>query len=433
MKSMLLCGSFNKATKVQGGSLFYALAISVIIAMITCSILLAEHFTRISLVNDITNEEVIRNAESGIILACTDSESDYSEGKDIDLFGHGKDSVFIRRKPWGCFDVCISSAHTRNISFGKIALIGCKDSPQDSYALWLADMDRPLSVTGATELRGKCYLPKSGVERAYIEGSSYQGNQLVYGEMTTSSRFIPVPDQDRLAYIEGLLKAEANENDSTVSWDEIQSLDTISRSFKEKAIVVSEHQPIHIHQNIMGQVFIISSVSIFVSNTSELTNVILVAPRIEIEEKSEGQFQAIARDSLIVGKDVRLEYPSALIVRADKLSPEFAGLVIEENTKIMGDVFGYVKDNDVRQHVTISINIDAIIYGSVYCNDLVDQKATVIGSVTCSKFVLKTNSAVYENHLMNAVIDRPKRNDSFVGSFLFADESAIKSVVQWVE
>lgn len=429
----LLCCSILRGGKVQGGSLFYALAISVIIAMITCSILLAEHFTRISLVNDITDEEVIRNAESGIILACTDNENDYSEGSDLDLFGRGKDSVFVQRKSWGAFDIFISQAHTLNTSFEKIALIGCKESPDKNYALWLADMDRPLSITGATELRGKCYLPKSGVERAYIEGNSYQGSQLVYGEMNPSSRFTPLPSKNRLSLIERLLKGETHEDDSLVSWNDMQLLDTLNRSFKDNAIVVKERLPIRIHQNIHGQVCIISSVSIFVSNTSGLTNVLLVAPRIEIEEKTEGQFQAIARDSLIVGKDVHLDYPSALVVCADKSSPEFAGLVIQEQAKIMGDVFGYIPENDVRRHMTVSIERDAMIYGSVYCNDLVDMKATVIGSVICSKFVLKTNSAVYENHLMDAVINRSKRNEAYAGSFLCADEKSIKSVAQWLE
>lgn len=419
--------------KLQGGSLFYALAISVIIAMLTCSILLAEHFTRISLVNDITNEEVIRNAESGIILACNNEHEDYSQGRDVDLYGRGKDSVFIQRKPWGAFDVCISRAHTRNISFEKIALVGVNESPVNSYSLWVADMDRPLSITGKTELRGKCYLPKSGIERAYIEGNSYQGSCLVYGEMATSSRFMVPPDKNRLELIAELSKGKVADDDSVVSWNDLQSADTIARSFKENALIITGNYPIRIHQNISGQVCIISSIAIYVERSSQLNNVILVAPRIEIEDETHGQFQAFARDSLIVGKDVRLEYPSILAVCADKLSPEFAGLVMHESAKIMGDVFGSVDGDDIRRHVTISVDHDAMIYGSLYCTDLVDLKATVIGSVTCAKFILKTNSAVYENHLINAVIDCTKRNDAYISSLLRKTDGGTNSVVQWVE
>lgn len=434
MQPMSLCGLILRGTKLQGGSLFYALAISVIIAMLTCSILLADHFSRMSIVNDITTEEVIRNAESGIVLGCGDEAFDYSDGKEIDLFGRGKDSVFIQRKPWGAFDVCISHAHTRNASYETIALIGCRESPEDSYALWLADMDRPLSVTGTTELRGKCYLPKSGVERAYIEGNSYQGSQLVYGETAGSSRFMNQRNEERVKQIETMFNYAGAEHDSMISWNEIESLDTVIHSFRDGALVISHPLPIRITDKSMrGQLCIISTVSIYVSNTSALENVILVSPRIEIEEETIGQFQAFARDSLIVGKEVRLTYPSILAVCSSKSSPEFSGLIIHEGAKIMGEVFGSVQGDDIRKHVTVSIDKDALVYGSVYCNDLVDLKATIIGSVTCSKFVLKTNSAVYENHLMNAVIHRTNRSASYTGSFLFRGENAAKSIVQWVE
>ena len=99
----------------------------------------------------------------------------------------------------------------------------------------------------------------------------------------------------------------------------------------------------------------------------------------------------------------------------------------------MGYVFASTSGDDFQKHVTISIEKNAVVYGSVYSTELVDLKATVIGSVTCAKFVLKTNSAVYENHLMNAVIDRTKRNEAYVGSLLSNSESGIKSVVQWLE
>ncbi len=420
--------------KLNGGTLFYTLAISIVIAMLTCSILLAEHFTRLSLIRDIITEEVIRNAESGIALACIAEDGEYSQGKEVDLFGREKDSVFVKRKPWGAFDLCISYAHTRKVSFERVALIGCMEEPEQAFALWLADMDRPLSITGSTELRGKCFLPKSGVERAYIEGNSYQGKRLVFGETENSSRILHPYNEKRVKQIEELYHRVPSENDSIVAWSDLQLLDSSTCSFKGKTLIVSETQPIRItNQIITGQICIVSSVSIFVSSASNLESVILVAPRIEIEAKTQGQFQAFASDSLIVGKSVKLYYPTILALCAGKLAPDFAGMVIREGAKIMGDVFASTSGDDFQKHVTISIEKNAVVYGSVYSTELVDLKATVIGSVTCAKFVLKTNSAVYENHLMNAVIDRTKRNEAYVGSLLSNSESGIKSVVQWLE
>jgi hypothetical protein len=423
----------NKILRLNGGSLFYALVISVLIAMLTCSVLLAEHFSRLSIRRDIVQEELVRNAESGIALLCA-SENDFTEEQDIDLFGRGKDSVRLQRKTWGAFDVCIARAHSGNQLNTRIALIGNKPDPAEAFALWLADMDRPLSVTGQTRLRGKCFLPRSGVERAYIEGSSYAGDQLVYGPTENSERFIPRCNEIRLREIEKLFASVASDHDSAVSWEMIQSSDSLAHSFLREPLIVSEQRPIRISgQFISGQVCIISSVSIFVEKTAELENVILVAPRIEIEDHTVGHFQAIARDTLMVGKETQLGYPTVLTLYTGKNSPEFSGLIIEERVEITGDVFAYAPGDDFRKHVLVSIGKDAQIHGCVYSSDQVDFKGTVLGSVTCSKFILKTNSAVYENHLMNAVIDRSKCSAGFVGSLLCPQKNGMKSVVQWLE
>ncbi|HTF05149.1 MAG TPA: hypothetical protein VK826_14070 [Bacteroidia bacterium] len=428
-------GSVTKSNplRLHGGSLFYALVISILIAMLTCSVLLAEHFSRLSIRRDMVNEELVRNVESGIALLCG-AENDFTEEQDVDLFGRGKDSVLLQRKTWGAFDVCIARAHSGNQFNVRIALVGNKPDPADAFALWLADMDRPLSVTGNTQLRGRCYLPRSGVERAYIEGSSYCGTQLVYGPVENSERFIPPCNTLRVNEVEKLFACIATEGDSVISLETLQSLDSVSYSFCGKPLIVSEQRPIRIsRQFLSGQICIISSVSIFIEKTVHLQNIILVAPRIEIEAHTEGQFQAIARDSLIVGKEILLRYPTVLALCTGKTSPEFSVLLIDEQTEITGDIFAYTTGDDFRKHATVSIGKDVQVHGSVYSSDLIDLKGTVLGSVTCSKFVLKTNSAVYENYLMNAAIDRSKCPVHFVGSLLCAQKNGIKSVVQWLE
>lgn len=419
--------------KLNGGALFYALIISMVIATVTCSVLLVGYYARLSLMNDSTTEEVFRNATSGTFLACNLTSSETDLGEEYDLFNRGKDSVFIHKRPWGAFDVTYSKAHRSNFSAQQIALVGSGSNSENAFALWLADMDRPLSITGSTALRGKCFLPVAGVERAYIEGSSYSGKQLVYGASVPADRFLPKYNEERVSAIAVRFDGASKELDSLVGWNEFILHDSILQSFERNALLVAEKVPLRIkNQFVHGQVCIVSSISIYVEKTASLENVILFAPIIEIEAGTEGQFQAFASDSLIVGKATHLQFPSVLALVPNKHSPEFTELVVGENCRIMGDVFAADQYADFRRHVSISVGAGSLIYGAVYSSESVDLKATVFGSVSCAKFVLRTNSAVYENHLMNAVIDRAKRKDSYVSSLLFSDPLAPKSIALWL-
>lgn len=419
--------------KLSGGALFYALVISIVIAMLTCSVLLAGHYARLSLLNDAVKEEVVRNAASGTILASSDEDVELYRGKQYDLFDRGKDSVFIQKKPWGAFDVTLSKAHTLNFVAEEIALIGSASVEEDAFALCMADMDRPLSITGNTYLHGKCFLPRSGVERAYVEGSSYSGRELVNGTSVNAERFLPKYNEERVAAIKSGFAGIPGEMDSLVAWSEFSQHDSIVQSFDGNALMVSEKFPLRItNQFLYGQVCIVSSVSIYVASSAHLEQVILIAPRIEIEENTEGQFQAFSGDSLIVGKETKLHFPSVLAVIAAKNSSEFPELIIGEDCTIMGDVFGADLSAELRRHVCINVAKGTTVYGAIYSTDLIDLKATVYGSVTCTGFILKTNSAVYENHLMNAVIDRAKRKESFVSSLLFSELHAPKTIALWL-
>ena len=57
--------------------------------------------------------------------------------------------------------------------------------------MYLADQNKPLSLTGRTQITGNCYLPKAGVKRAYIEGKSFVGNKLINGTKYNSNKTLP--------------------------------------------------------------------------------------------------------------------------------------------------------------------------------------------------------------------------------------------------
>lgn len=414
--------------KLQGGTLFYALAISVIAGLLMSAVLAAEFYHRMLLRNDLLKLEVIRNSESGIVYGCT---HEITENAEIDLFGHGKDSVFLQQKMWGAYDVIISGAHTGGHSSDRIAMTGHVPDQSQNYALWLADMDRSLSVTGTTLLKGTCYLPRAGVERAYVEGRSFSGRELVSGSTELSSRFIPAYDEKRLEEMQRLLKAGWMETDSLVNWNDVEVTE-VRRSFKDFPLILSSAEKIVISNcNLSGQIIIYSALSIFVDETALLENVILIAPDITIGMRTNGAFQAFAFDSICVEKNVELGYPSVLAIVPDKKSVQLPAIFFGEDSEIEGSVFLACDETDVRRHGSITIGKNSIVEGDLISYGSIDLKGTVKGSVTCSRFILKTNSAIYDNHLMDAVINSDARNSSWLGCLLIRGEGS-ENVIQWL-
>ncbi len=419
---------------LRGGSLFYALAITVIMGLVSSSLLLSAYYTRLQLQRDEIKEEIIRNAKSGLEIAMSEHfTSNYTSPSDIDLFGKGTDSVFLEVKPWGAFEIVISRAHNKSFVHELIAAVGWKPEQNDQTALFLADLDRPLSITGNTKLTGDCYLPEAGIQRAYIEGSNYSGDKLVYGNTKVSDRFLPKYNDSLVNRLKLLFEFQPQQNDSVMHYNTFLQADSISNSFLNKTLYIFNEGAISITtQKLSGHICIISSQSIKVGKNSAIENILLIAPHIEIEDETEGVFQAFARDSLQAGEEVHLHFPTVLGIIASKKSSDLASLVIGSKSTIFGQVFACNLESDFRRHVLISTAKESIIYGQIYSTDLVDHKGSVYGNVICSKFELKTPSAEYENHLMNAVIDRPKRSSDYVASALTRKATDKKAIVQWL-
>lgn len=420
---------------LRGSSLFYALAITVIMALVSTSLLLAAHFGRLRLLRDEMREAVIRNAKSGLeVLMDNSSQDEYDVPQEVDLFGKGSDSVLLQKKSWGAFEIAIAKAHNMAFEEELIAEVGWQGNSNDRTALVLADLDRPLSIAGNTKLKGDCYLPKSGIQRAYIEGQSYSGDELVYGQIKTSDRFLPTCNDTLIKRLKSLFEFRPNGNDSVMYAQQFQQSDSIINSFSAKPLYIFSEGAIAIQsQKISGQVCIISRKSIRIGKNASIENAMLLAPKIEIDDEVEGNFQAFARDSLSTGEKMRLHYPTVLGVISTSQSPDFTFLSFGEKSRIVGQLFACKTESDFRQHVLISTGKESVVYGEIYSSDLVDHKGTVMGMVTCAKFELKTASAEYENHLLNATIDRGKRSADFVSSALTRKKENKKAIVQFLK
>jgi hypothetical protein len=162
-------------------------------------------------------------------------------------------------------------------------------------------------------------------------------------------------------------------------------------------------------------------------------DILLIAPKIEIREKFRGSLQAFASDTLKTEKEVELNYPSSLIViakdsKAEKKQP---ALFVDEKNHIKGQLIVINNSTQVDRAAYLRLSKESVLEGSLYCNGYLDLQAEVKGLVITNSFLLVTPSSVYENHVLNAIINRKALSDHFSSGMIFGSKRK-KSIAKWV-
>lgn len=384
-------------TKVKASAIYYALFLSVIIALILGSMILYSNLNR-QFGNFIDVREILMdNAKSGIAYGQANfRELPYNNPMDLRLFGEKIDSVKITKKQWGAFTILSSEAHHNNQTYSKIALCGEVNNETDPN-LFIADQGRAISICGETRIEGLCHLPKSGIKRAYIEGKNYTGTEMVYGRQLVSASNLPPIDDDFINHFEDI-------SGNIFLWDDNE--DTIHNSFENEAIhYINDNVTSLENIYVSGHVIIESKDSIFVGASTKLNNVILKSKVVYIEEGFVGTAQIIASKKIILEENVTLLYPSVLGLIEDEFPKKKSSeIMIADNSMVFGSVFLLSRESNFRKPVQLSIGHQSEVDGLVYCQGKTQLKGKVNGALYSQKFYLKTPSSSYENHLLDAQI-----------------------------
>jgi hypothetical protein len=340
-------------------------------------------------------------------------------------------SLKVNRSYWGIFEKVTSESKIKSKTFKRIALIGGAQ-PKEKVALNVFNNDLPLNLVGDTRIVGRAYLPRRGVKPGYINGNSYNGSNLIYG--TTQNSFgLPEIPEELQQYLGELENSTGLFENSQV----IELKSSISNSFTQPVkVIYSASEIILDSHNLIGNIIIVSSTKISVLWGSNLKDVILVAPSIEIGNSVKGNFQAVASKNIRLGKKCHLKYPTALILlpkddnASDDLIVDDTQVInVEEGSKIEGVIayFGEVNLNYNRPQ--IKIENDVYIKGEIYCNDNLELLGNVDGTVYTRNFILNAFGSIYQNHIYNTNIIATNLGDEYVG-LLFNNSK--KGILQWL-
>ena len=383
--------------KLRSSSIYYALFLSIVIALILGSMVLFSGMNRRFATQLEIEELLIENAISGIEYA----QANYQELPNrepiyVRLFGDGIDSVRLEKKQWGAFTILKSTSLHNGKTYDKIALTGQLNQDSDPN-LYVADQGRPIALCGDVRIEGHAVLPQAGLKHAYIEGKNYTGDRMIYGTMATSERNVPPVDE---IFLDQVLASGG----AIQPWD--KDADSIHASFNGEGIhFINDGYTVLQNIHVTGQVLIESRDSIFVGATAQLNDVILKSPVVIFEAGFTGTVQVFVTEKIILEEGVLLKYPSVLgLIEEEFPKEKNAEITLGKHSQVIGSVFLFSRDENFRLPVQLNVSKESAIDGFVYCKGKIQLEGTVNGHLYTDKFYLKTKASTYENHLVDAQI-----------------------------
>lgn len=421
--------------KLKSGALQFTVFIAVLIALLLAGLILYA-YTFIYMKEQSKGAiENIQFADIGIQSLLEQKELSLDTAQ-IDFIKKENQSIKTNLSQWGIFQKGIVVTQFRKKKFTKTAIIGSLINADLSPTLFLKETHNALTVVGTTSIRGITYLPTQGVNSGYIAGNSYYGSQLIYGTIKKSTAELPKPEKTVLDALDNYIKTYKIETQQ--DYIDLNASSRIINSFKSRTKGYYSQNPIVLENKIIsGNIIIKSEISIKIRKTALLTDVIIIAPIIEIEDETTGSFQALASKKITMGKKCNLNYPSALVLSQDNKNstneistiPLDNQIFIDAGSIVRGTVC-YLQTKEIADFQTqIVLEKEVKIKGQVYCNGNLEIKGTVSGSVYTKQFVANQSGSIFMNHVYNATIENETVPKIYGGIIL---EQEPKTVLKWL-
>ncbi|RQO80234.1 hypothetical protein DBR40_01045 [Pedobacter sp. KBW01] len=409
---------------LKAGALYFSIIVAFIIAVICASlIMLASHY-RGSYLKEVRMARLSRNMDSGIAYVLAESENREQNSLALDLFGDQTDSVLIEQKHWGIFNLATVKSFVLSDTLKQVFLMG-QETTSDAVAMYLSDEDRPLSVSGDTRITGNVEVPKAGMRKSYVDSRPYSGDQLVYGKISDSKRTLGGLESKWIKEIESELDFDPVRLFTLNGGDEQVSFFDAAKKFNVSGLSQLTAQ-------LSGQVILYSDTTVKVSAMAKLDNTIIYAQSIVVADGFKGNCQLFARDSITVGNGVTLSYPSVLGLVSKEKMVDQAKVTLGKNNRFEGIIFSYEPRRSALQTL-VSLGEQTTVQGEVYATGLLklDKKVKVAGKVSCNRFIMQTPATLYENFLIDVVLNRKARNRMYLSSAIFTGVSENKKILRW--
>jgi hypothetical protein len=418
---------------VRASALYIVIVIALVIGLLCSSLIVAAYFYKSQYQRKFRYDQLENNVSSGINIVLTSNDTSLIHEKSFSLFNNEMDSISIQRIPWGVYDIGnVKAFIQKDTLFKSFSVANTIDSAKWA-ALYLIDQDRPFSLSGKSTIRGDAYIPKAGVQAAYIDNKAYEGDKrFIIGAKHNSDRKLPSLDDKKLKQFEQCFSHE-NNGDSTLSVK-----DSIQNSFLQPVHIFNFKNKAKTIQNVFisGNIILFSDTTVTIDSTAILKNVQVYARSIIVKAGFHGSCQLFATDSIRVEPNCEFGYPSCLgaLRFFSPVNNSQLKITVGHNTNFAGIIFTYDKTG-AQLLPYISIQKSAKITGQVYSQGILElqDKTELDGSVFTSKFLYRNSVTLFENYLINATIDSKALSPYYLTSGLLPVSDKKQRILQWLQ
>lgn len=394
------------------------LGLSVIISALCSALILFTYYKQSHSRRLELYETLARNCDSGIqyILSQTQPIEKYTE---LDLYNDQRDSVRLRRMEWGMYDVLAVVAHRGAHRQLKTVMSAMLSDSLHQSSLYLSQSAAPLIVAGDTRLSGTVYVPDGAIRPGAVGGKYFTGKRLLDGTRKTSGG---LPEL-RPGLEERMLRFVSPEQLDRLGWPATDRIpDSLYRSFvDETPSLFRSSGPIDIASDLSGMILIQSSEKITVKEEAKLRNVILLAPVVVVESGFSGKLQVIATQSILIEKEVHLEYPSALVLRP--LEGE-AKIELGDSTLIQGDILIERNPKNEREGILV-MRPGSRLQGYAHVDGGAQVSGSVEGHLSCKSFFISNEGESRGGVVNDATFDHELKAKWLTASGLWQGRGAM--------
>lgn len=360
-----------------------------------------------------------RNAwvESALLLYQLDSTFMHKPDKNnsIILFDDKPQStVTIHRSNWGLYELVTAETHDKKLK--KICLIGYKADTNITPALYVSDNGQAFTLAGNSNLKGLACLPENGLLYSQVGSDFYSGE---YVENT----FVKQSPDDLPEHIE---YGQSMQHLKGVN-SQISSLTKVSlkNSFTENTLYLQSNSISG--SSIRGNFVIYSDQKIELYNDTYIEDAILVAPKVIIHDGFRGNLQVISSDTVLLGEEVILNYPSGIFIPQ---AGEDSYIGIGTKSQVNGYVIFCQQEENRAEKLTPHYyqNDSTRIRGLVWVEGISQIHGGVTGSLYGRDMNYYTPEGYYRNILYNAKV---YGSDAMAYPFWLKSNYG-KKIVKWV-
>lgn len=374
---------------VPASALGYAISFLLLVGLFTSGVLFITSAHKRVEAHFIGQEYLIFDNYSAILYGASRTESG-----DFKLLHPSGDTSRIQVKNWGMLKSTVVTTFNKQRKLKREALT-IQDTDAAYPCLYMPDQKRKIALAGETRLEGKVFASERALERGNIYKKPLKADQLVYGKLYQSERYLP------------LLRPEIAKFNPSSLVQEVKMIESIPEdsafSFGEKTALYRSTGTLEVGQKVSGNLVLQSFEEIFVRTSASLEHVILLAPRVIFEKGFHGKVQVIASEFIVCEEDVHLDYPSALMLYEKKPREEQSRISLMEGSRVLGGILLTSEEPDFRKPVFLEV-LDATVGGLVFNQGESEIRGEIIGSLYTNKLVAHAGGGVYGGHLVDAVI-----------------------------